>query len=128
MKMNLNNFGKNLKFKKRTKKVKIISEREVFIQTLEILEACWNKSMRAYDLFKINLLEYEEDYYQIIENLILVKYGNFKTELIMWYIFNRIDIDGNINPLLFQDEEEEIILSNPTELWEFLIKLDKNNE
>ena len=39
MKMNLNNFGKNLKFKKRTKKVKIISEREVFIQTLEILEA-----------------------------------------------------------------------------------------
>ena len=128
MKMNLNNFGKNLKFKKRTKKVKIISEREVFIQTLEILEACWNKSMKAYDLFKINLLEYEEDYYQIIENLILVKYGNFKTELIMWYIFNRIDIDGNINPLLFQDEEEEIILSNPTELWEFLIKLDKNNE
>ena len=105
MKMNLNNFGKNLKFKKRTKKVKIISEREVFIQTLEILEACWNKSMKAYDLFKINLLEYEEDYYQIIENLILVKYGNFKTELIMWYIFNRIDIDGNINPLLFQDEE-----------------------
>jgi len=128
MKMNLNNFGKNLKFKKRTKKVKIISEREVFIQTLEILEACWNKSMKAYDLFKINLLEYEEDYYQVIENLILVKYGNFKTELIMWYIFNRIDIDGNINPLLFQDEEEEIILSNPTELWEFLIKLDKNNE
>ena len=123
MKMNLNNFGKNLKFKKRTKKVKIISEREVFIQTLEILEACWNKSMKAYDLFKINLLEYEEDYYQIIENLILVKYGNFKTELIMWYIFNRIDIDGNINPLLFQDEEEEIILSNPTELWEFLIKI-----
>jgi hypothetical protein len=130
MKLNLNNFGKNLKLNKRDKKLKEISEDKMFIETIGILETCWNKSNKMYELFGVNILEYEESYYQVIENFIFLKYGNWKTELIMWYIFGRVDNEGKIHPLTvsFKDEdtEEEVLIKNASELWQFMIRLEKN--
>lgn len=136
MEFNLNNFGKNLKLNKRGEKPEEISEDKLFVETINLLEACWNRSNKAYELFKVNLLEYEENYYQIIENLIFLKYGKWKTELILWYIFGRFDGEDNMYPLSisYKDtgEEEEVWLRTPSELWEFILKLEehknKNND
>ena len=54
MKLNLNNFGKNLKLNKRSKKEKEATEEEIFIETIGLLESCWNRSNKAYELFKVN--------------------------------------------------------------------------
>ncbi len=102
MEFNLNNFGKNLKLNKRSEKSEEISEDKLFIETVGLLESCWNRSNKAYELFKVNLLEYEENYYQIIENLIFLKYGKWKTELILWYIFGRFDGEDNNESLIMQ--------------------------
>lgn len=130
MKLNLNNFGDKLKLKKRNKKEKEPpTEKEIFIETIDLLEKCWNKSNDAFENFKINLIEYEEDYYQVIENLVYIKYGVWKSELIMWYIFGRVGIEGEILPLSMQHkdtgEEEEILIKNSSELWDFLERIDK---
>mgnify|MGYP006059532479 CR=1 FL=1 len=131
---NLNNFGKKLQLKRRIIEEKEISEEEIFIDFVSSLIGCWNKSNKIYDLFKLNILEYEEDFYRIIEDLIFLKYGPWKTELILWYIFARVDIDGNIHPLIRQsidneDDMEEILLTTPKELWDFLIDVEskRNN-
>lgn len=133
MEFNLNNFGKKLKLNERIdkKKGKMPSEEEMFVELITKFSTCWDKSTKLYDIFKINTLEYEEDFYSIIEDLILLKYGVWKTEIILWYIFGRIDMDGEMHPLILHpdgEEEEEILLQNAQDLWNFLIKLEENRK
>jgi len=130
-KLDLKNFGKKFKLNKRSKKDKVLSEKEIFENIIATLEMCWSKSNKLYDLFKINILEYEEDYFQVIEGLIQLKYGDWKSEIILWYIFGRIDMDNKIHPLLLKsddDEEKEILLTTPSELWDFLEELEQNKK
>lgn len=132
MKLNLNNFGNKLKITQRVEKEKTLTEEQLFIEIVDKLVNCWDKSNKIYELFKVNTLEYEEDFYQVVEDLFLIKYGPWKTEVVMWYIFGRIDIDGNIYPLLVQlddnEEEKEIYLKTSKELWDFLIMVEKKRK
>lgn len=128
MKLNLNNFGKKFKLNKRSKKDKIISEEEMFVETIDMMSKCWERSNKLYDTFKINFLEYEEEYFRVLENLVVLKYGLWKSEIILWYIFGRIDLDGKMQTLTVQDdgqEPENITLTTPQELWNFLKKLEE---
>ena len=126
--MDLSNFGKKFKTKKRVKSSKVLTELDMFIDVVNRLEKCWDKSNKIYETFKLNVLEYEEDYFQIIEDLLLMKYGAWKTEIILWYAFGRKDDEGNIFPLVMQakgEEKQEVILNSPAELWTFLEKLEE---
>lgn len=127
--MKLNNFGKKLKFKQREIKPETFSEKELFIENMKLLQDTWNRSNKAYDQYKINLLEYEEQFYQVIEGFVLLKYGPWKTEIILWYIFVRVADNGEIIPLIYQangEESEEIILKTPEDLWDLLEKIEEN--
>ncbi len=136
MKLNLNNFGKRLKLTKRTKKAKEISELDLFVESVGMMDHCWERSNNLYEVFGLNTLEYEESYYQIIEDLLLIKYGHWKTEIILWYVFGRKDEEGEIHPLVVQhagQEDEEVVIATPLELWNFLAKIEEqktsdNNE
>lgn len=129
-KPNLNNFGKNLKAKQRNiKPQQVFTEKDIFIESINMFYDSWVRSNKTYDLFKINLLEYEEPFYQIIEGFILLKYGSWKTEIILWYIFAREDENGEVLPLTLQikdKEEEEVYLRTPSDLWDFLLKIEEN--
>jgi hypothetical protein len=126
--MELNNFGKNLKFGPRRRKNKTISEKEIFVEMITCLSKCWDDSNEIYDKFKISLLEYEEGYYQIIEDLMLLKYGLWKTELILWYVFGRKDKDGEIHPLTIkikEKDDEDVYLKSSLDLWNLLEQLEE---
>jgi hypothetical protein len=128
MKLNLNNFGKRLKLIKRTKKAKEISELDLFVESVGMMDHCWERSNNLYEVFGLNTLEYEESYYQIIEDLLLIKYGYWKTEIILWYVFGRKDEEGEIHPLVVQHvggEDEEVVIATPLELWNFLAKVEE---
>jgi len=128
MKLNLNNFGKKFKLNKRAKKDKIISEEEMFVETIDMMSKCWEKSNQLYDVFKINFLEYEEEYFRIMENFVVLKYGLWKAEIILWYVFGRTDMDGKVHALVLQndgDEPQDIALTTTQELWDFLKKLEE---
>jgi len=130
-KPNLNNFGKKLKFKQRSsKKVPEITEKELFIETMDMFAEVWTRSNVSYDKHKINLLEYDEMFYQIIEGFTLLKYGLWKTEIILWYVFARLDENDKVISLTYkvkEEEEEEIVLNNPSDLWDFLKKIEEND-
>ena len=129
-KPNLNNFGKKLKLSKRPDNKKVITEKELFLDVVNMLYGLWNRSNRVYDSYKVNLLEYEELFYQTIENCLLLKYDAWKTEIILWFVFAREDDNGNIAPLVLHigDKEEEIILKNSTELWNFILKVEEKRK
>lgn len=129
-KPNLNNFGKKLKLNERPTKQKTITEKELFIETVDMFYEVWIRSNEAYEKYKINLLEYEEKFYQIIENCLCLKYNVWEAEIILWYIFAR-ELDGeDIAPLLLQfegKEDEEVLVKTSSDLWDLLERLRKEN-
>ena len=132
MKIDLNKLGKQLKFNKRSSSLKPLTEKEKFIDLVTQLENNWNASNELYEKFKINLAEYEENFFSLIEDLISLHFGDWKTEIILWYVYSRIDDEGNLYSLMLSSKnekgKEEVILNTPTQLWNFLIRLEKEKD
>lgn len=69
----------------------------------------------------INLTEVTDPLWFIIETQFKLIYGEEATELIMWYLMERLDENGNV--IALEDEEDnQIILNNPIDLWRYLQK------
>ena len=132
MKIDLNKLGKQLKLTKRKASNKKLTDKETFIDLITRLESGWNDSNELYENFKINLSEYEENFFSLIEDLILLHFGDWKTEIILWYIYGRVDEEGNIFSLILSDkdnkEQEEVIIDNPSQLWDFIVRLEKEKQ
>jgi len=128
MEINLNNLGKQFKFSRRisVKPTETLSEKEMFVDLITRLDEAWGDSNKLFAKFKINLLEYEEGYFGLIEDLLLMKYGSWKTEIILWFVYGRMDENGEIHPLSLNLEgnEEKVIIKTPTQLWDLLNRID----
>jgi len=122
--MDIKKFGQRLKLEE-SKTTKVLKEKEVFIENISILEEILQRSDKLYNEYTIDLYMYEEPFLQIIENMFLLKYGEIISEIVFWYLYDRKDDDGNIYPLVFEEEDKEpvdIILKTPTDLWKFINK------
>jgi hypothetical protein len=64
----------------------------------------------------------------------LMHYGEWKTELMLWYIYDRVSLDGELNPIIIEDKgkEKSITINDPEELWDTIqnieSKIDKKDE
>ena len=124
--MSLDNFGK-LKIAKRDRKS---NEKDTFIETVILLEHCWLRTNFLHEEVKIDLWNYEENYYKVIENLIFMKYTEDIANLILWYVYDRIDADGKILGIdvTFPGKEPKLfILKTPVDLWNLVEKINKSN-
>tara|TARA_R110000822_G_scaffold142006_6_gene279963 strand:+ start:2024 stop:2422 length:399 start_codon:yes stop_codon:yes gene_type:complete len=55
----------------------------------------------------------------VIENSFRMIYGPESTEVILWYIYDRVDTDGSIIPL--EDPNgKTFIIKDPNDLWSFI--------
>jgi len=101
---------------KRKKKTELDIERELFfniIMSLERLNA--RSNILASDL-DIDLIKYDEVFYNAIDKLLLLKYGKEISEIIFFYIYDRIDEEGNIT-YLNDTNGNPVILENVNDLW-----------
>ena len=65
----------------------------------------------------------------MIENLLYIKYGEWKTDVVLWWVYNRFNEKEELMPIKLNDHvektEEEILVETPEQLWEFLKRIDK---
>jgi hypothetical protein len=125
--MNLNNFGSRLRV---SNKLKTISEKEIFIDMIDIFDQCWVKTNFLHDHLKIDFYNYEESYYNIIETLIYLKYGEEIGALVLWYIYDRFDSDGELLSLevTIPGKTKKIFkLKSASDLWDLIEKINKAN-
>jgi hypothetical protein len=102
----------------------------LFTETVILLEHCWLKTNFLHEEVKIDLWNYEESYYKVIENLIFMKYTEDIANLILWYVYDRFDADGKILGIdvTFPGKEpKRFILKTPTDLWNLVEKINKSN-
>ena len=120
----MNNFGENLKFLFRKKG---ISEKEIFINILEVLDGCKKRTDELETNFMLDLFSYEEDFYLVIENLLYIHYGELKTEIILWWVYSRFNEEGEIDDLIIEDEDAEkqeiVKIKTAEQLWSYINKI-----
>jgi len=128
--MNLKNFGKNLNLKMKNKSSNTNNSKAFFLDIVTLFDGAYQRSMEM-DSFGINMETYDDAFYVLIENLILKQYGEWKTELIMWYVYDRFNENEELMPLLLQEEgeeEEEVFIETPEQLWDLLKKIEKKSK
>jgi hypothetical protein len=65
----------------------------------------------------------ENPFYISIKMLMEQRYGEMKTEIILWWVFESITEDGNVLPLVDEDGKKHI-LKTPNQLYKFIKKYD----
>jgi hypothetical protein len=71
----------------------------------------------------INIEKYDNPFSKSVEMLMNKHYGELKTTIIMWWVFDSISPEGEIYPLMDEDGKKHII-KTPTQLYKFLKKYD----
>jgi len=122
-------FGKHLNVKSRTKDP---TDKDLFMEVVGLVDECWIRSNVIENEFGLGVSDYEEPFYLVIENLIYMHYGEWKGDIMLWWLFERFDEDGSVLPININDHnketEEEIFIETVEELWEFIKKIESKSK
>ena len=125
--MNLNNFGNKLRITDSSKNTEN-RERQTFIRLVTELDNCWIRTSFLHSQLQVDFWNYEEHFYHIIEDLIYLHFDEWKADLILWFVYDRIDAEGNILDLEITPEDKpakKYKLKTAEELWKIIEKIDK---
>ena len=109
---------------KRKKKSEHDVNRDMFEKIVIALEKANVRTAIVGSEFDLDLSKYDESFYEVIDNLIMMQFGKQAAEVIFFYVYERMNPDGSINELR-DVNDNPIVLNNPTDLWE-LVNVIKN--
>lgn len=116
----------NSNLKRRSKK-EFDKQRELFMQIIQQLESISTRSSLLFADLKIDFGSYDEAFLEIIDTLLLAKYGKDCFELISFYLWERVNPDLTMNSIIGENGEE-IILQTPLDLWNLVLKVNPSLE
>ena len=97
-------------------------QQDKFEKTILALEAAEIKTTLLHTEFKMDFSDYNEHFYLAIDSLLELWLGKEVCELVFFYLYDRMNPDGTMNGLM-DDENNEIILETPTDLWLLIKKI-----
>jgi hypothetical protein len=109
--------GKGIEVKENQKTEKK-REEEYFMALIEELCQIDASSVIANSL-GINLVDYEDRFIRVFEMTLNKIYGELKTSIILWWAFESITPEGELLPLIDENNKEHLI-KTPTQLYKFL--------
>jgi hypothetical protein len=113
--------GQNVKVEENPKSKQ--KKEELFFHEL-ITHLCQMEAVGAVlSQIGINIEKYDNPFSKSVEMLMNKHYGELKTTIIMWWVFDSISPEGEIYPLMDEDGKKHII-KTPTQLYKFLKKYD----
>ena len=114
--------GKNVKTIESPKSIKK-REEKFFLELMDILCQVEAYSKVA-ETLGINLTDYENNHFQVIEMLLEKVYGEFATTVTIWWIFESLKPDGDVYPLIDEKGVKHII-KTPLQLYKFIKQNDR---
>jgi hypothetical protein len=108
---------------RRKKKNESDKKRELFCHVINSIEQLNIRGTLAFADLQLDMEKYDEKFFEVIDSLIYISFGKECAELISFYLWNRVNNDGTINPVL-DENGEEIMIENPYELYEILSKIN----
>jgi hypothetical protein len=114
---------------KKQRRNKALKKKALFISLIDQDEKSIGKSMRLQAEFAIDLFDWEEPFYSVIDKLMLLMWGADVYELVTFYLYERVNLDGSPNYLIETDtngEEKEVYLNTAEDLYNYLMQTDSN--
>lgn len=105
---------------RRKKKTQSEKRRELFITIINSIEQIITRQNMMYMDLQLDFAKYDEPFLDTIDALIVLHFGKEGADLIGWYLWERMNPDGSINPVLDEDNNE-LNINTPAELWTVLV-------
>jgi len=113
---------------KRKKKTEDDINKESFEKIVQTMEEVQIRSTLLHAEFKLDFFNYEEKFYEVIDRLFAMHFGKEASEVIFFYVYERMNPDGTANQLADVDGNP-IPLESPSDLWALANYLkEKNNK
>ena len=110
----------NADFKiKRKKRTELDIQRDLFFKIVLSLEKLNMRSNVLNIDLDIDLTKYDEVFYNTIDDLLLLHFGKTIAEIVFFYVYDRIDQEGNIT-YLNDSNDNPVILDNVNDLWNLI--------
>ena len=104
-----------------------LKKKALFISLVTQYEISLNKSVKLQTEFAIDLFDYEGSYYEVIDKLMLLMWGGDIYEIVTYYLYERLNLDGSLNSIIETNEEgveTEVFLKTAEELYNYLLKIN----
>ena len=114
---------------KKKKRDQALKKKALFISLITQYEISLNKSIKLQEEFAIDLFDYEGSYFEIIDKLMLLMWGGNIYEIITYYLYERFNLDGSLNSIIETneaEEENEVFLKTPEDLYNYLVQVNPN--
>lgn len=108
---------------RRKKKSQSDKKRELFISIINSIEQLISRQQLMYADLQLDFSKYDEPFLETIDAFIILHFGKEGAELVGYYLYERSNPDGSINPL-YDLNEKEIVLESAADLWNLLIKMN----
>jgi len=102
-------------------------KREHFNTILSNLAHVNARSMGLKHDYKVDFMEYDDPFFNIIESLMTLHFNKAQKSLIEWWLYDKFLPTGEMLILKDQDTGEEIPTDTPDELWILVQQYEKKN-
>ena len=112
---------------RKKKRDQALKKKALFISLVTQYEISLNKSVKLQTEFAIDLFDYEGSYYEVIDKLMLLMWGGDIYEIVTYYLYERLNLDGSLNSIIETNEEgveTEVFLKTTEELYNYLLKIN----
>lgn len=108
---------------RRKKKTQSDKRKELFISIINSIEQIINRQTLMYAELQLDFASYDEAFLDTIDALIILHFGKEGAEVVGYYLWERVNPDGSINPLL-DENNNVVLLETAGDLWSLLLKLN----
>lgn len=108
---------------RRRKKNNSEKNRELFFNVINSIEELNVRQNLMYGDLNLDFADYDEKFFEVIDTLIYMNFGKQCTEVIGFYLYERMNADGTLNPIMV-DDNKELFLETPYDLWNLLCKIN----
>lgn len=98
-------------------------KKELFVALINSLEEIRVRQALMYAELGLDFSTYDEKFFTAIDILLHMSFGGKGADVLAFYLYDRVNGDGSINPLIVNGQQE-VILNNPYELWNFLCQVN----
>lgn len=107
---------------RRKKKTTSEKKKELFYSLINSLEEIMIRQNIMYADLSLDFSSYDEKFFTAIDIMLNMNFGSKGTDVIGFYLYDRLNDDGSINPLII-NEKHEVILKDPYDLWNLLCQI-----
>jgi hypothetical protein len=108
---------------RRKKKTQSDKKKEMFVQMINSLDEIFVRQGLMYADMDMDMFKYDEKFLAVIDVMLYFHFGEACSDVIAFYLYDRQNPDGTLNPIL-DENDTEIILENPYDLWNLLVMIN----